>query len=183
MTFSSRVHESLVQLVEPRQDAACGVAASRTTYLWCIRSGTPGDRLDRDAHRLQLVDERPVDLGRRRHRDRLRVVLVEDQPHGDAALHGRVERCEQRVRRRRPRGAGRRSRCRASWSRRRERPRPAGRPTSAVWPPSVRKKKSSGGTAAIARLDLGLAGLLAGLVDLRRAAAASPSRPPPRDRR
>ena len=37
MTFSSRVHESAVQFVDPVQEAA-----SRTTYLWCIRSGTPG---------------------------------------------------------------------------------------------------------------------------------------------
>src|SRR5256714_15527682 len=38
MTFSSRVHESPVQFVEPVQTEA----ASRTTYLWCMRSGTPG---------------------------------------------------------------------------------------------------------------------------------------------
>ncbi len=38
MTFSSRCHESSVQFVEPVQT----LAASRTTYLWCIRSGTPG---------------------------------------------------------------------------------------------------------------------------------------------
>src|SRR6476661_954106 len=37
-TFSSRVHESAVQFVEPVQTQA----ASRTTYLWCIKSGTPG---------------------------------------------------------------------------------------------------------------------------------------------
>ena len=37
-TFSSRVHESSVQLVEPVHTDA----PSRTTYLWCIRSGTPG---------------------------------------------------------------------------------------------------------------------------------------------
>ena len=38
ITFSSRDHESFVQFVEPVQTAS----PSRTTYLWCIRSGTPG---------------------------------------------------------------------------------------------------------------------------------------------
>ena len=38
MTFSSRVHESSVQFVDPLQTAS----RSRTTYLWCIRSGQPG---------------------------------------------------------------------------------------------------------------------------------------------
>ena len=38
ITFSSRVHESSVQFVEPLQTAS----RSRTTYLWCIRSGQPG---------------------------------------------------------------------------------------------------------------------------------------------
>ncbi len=33
ITFSSRVHESLVQFVEPVSTAAPGVVASRTTYL------------------------------------------------------------------------------------------------------------------------------------------------------
>ena len=37
ITFSCRVHESEVQFVEPLSTAA----ASRTAYLWCIRSGTP----------------------------------------------------------------------------------------------------------------------------------------------
>src|SRR2546422_9719201 len=41
MTFSSLVHESFVQFVEPVQTVAASVAASRTMYLWCIRSGTP----------------------------------------------------------------------------------------------------------------------------------------------
>ena len=36
--FSSRVHESSVQLVEPVQTAS----PSRTTNLWCMRSGSPG---------------------------------------------------------------------------------------------------------------------------------------------
>ena len=37
ITFSWRLHESSVQLVEPDQTSV----PSRTTYLWCIRSGTP----------------------------------------------------------------------------------------------------------------------------------------------
>ena len=37
ITFSWRVHESSDQFVEPVQTAS----PSRTTYLWCIRSGTP----------------------------------------------------------------------------------------------------------------------------------------------
>ena len=37
MTFSWRDQESSVQLVEPVQTAS----PSRTTNLWCIRSGTP----------------------------------------------------------------------------------------------------------------------------------------------
>src|SRR3977135_603188 len=41
MTFSSRVHESFVQLVDPVQTHGSALAASRTMYLWCIRSGTP----------------------------------------------------------------------------------------------------------------------------------------------
>src|SRR5438876_958891 len=41
MTFSSRVHESFVQFMEPVQTVAASVAPSRTMYLWCIRSGTP----------------------------------------------------------------------------------------------------------------------------------------------
>src|SRR6202165_6215786 len=40
--FSSRFHESLVQFVDPVSTSAVGVAESRTTYLWCMRSGTPG---------------------------------------------------------------------------------------------------------------------------------------------
>ncbi len=38
MTFSSRDQESSVQLVEPLHTDE----PSRTTYLWCIRSGRPG---------------------------------------------------------------------------------------------------------------------------------------------
>src|SRR5438309_7086247 len=41
MTFSSFVQESFVQFMEPVQTVAVSAAASRTTYLWCIRSGTP----------------------------------------------------------------------------------------------------------------------------------------------
>ena len=37
ITFSWRVHDSSVQFVEPVQTDS----PSRTTYLWCIRSGTP----------------------------------------------------------------------------------------------------------------------------------------------
>ena len=37
-TFSWSVHESVVQFIEPVQTRL----PSRTTYLWCIRSGTPG---------------------------------------------------------------------------------------------------------------------------------------------
>ena len=36
--FSSRVHESSVQFADPLQTAV----RSRTTYLWCMRSGMPG---------------------------------------------------------------------------------------------------------------------------------------------
>ena len=36
-TFSCTDHESSVQFIEPVQSAS----PSRTTYLWCIRSGTP----------------------------------------------------------------------------------------------------------------------------------------------
>ncbi len=38
IAFSWRDHESFVQFIEPVQTAA----RSRTTYLWCIRSGSPG---------------------------------------------------------------------------------------------------------------------------------------------
>ena len=37
MTFSSRVHESSVQFVDPHQSAA----PSRTANLWCMRSPRP----------------------------------------------------------------------------------------------------------------------------------------------
>jgi hypothetical protein len=45
MTFSSRLHESLVQFVDPVRTVAGAVPTSRTTYLWCIRSGIPGTGL------------------------------------------------------------------------------------------------------------------------------------------
>ena len=38
VTFSCRDHESCDQFIEPVQT----VSRSRITYLWCIRSGTPG---------------------------------------------------------------------------------------------------------------------------------------------
>ena len=37
-TFSWSVHESVVQFIEPVHTDS----PSRTTYLWCIRSGMPG---------------------------------------------------------------------------------------------------------------------------------------------
>ena len=37
ITFSCRLHESSVQFVDPVQTSV----ASRTTYLWCMRSGMP----------------------------------------------------------------------------------------------------------------------------------------------
>ena len=37
IAFSCRVHESWDQFIDPVQTAS----RSRTTYLWCIRSGTP----------------------------------------------------------------------------------------------------------------------------------------------
>src|SRR5581483_6687206 len=52
------------------------------------------------ARAAQAIDEGPVDLRRRRDGDGLGVVLVEDQPHRDAARDGAVEGCEQRLRRR-----------------------------------------------------------------------------------
>ena len=42
ITFSSRVHESSVQFVEP----VSTVSSSRIAYLWCIRSGMPAAGLD-----------------------------------------------------------------------------------------------------------------------------------------
>jgi hypothetical protein len=38
ITFSWSVHESVVQFIDPVQTDS----PSRTTYLWCIRSGMPG---------------------------------------------------------------------------------------------------------------------------------------------
>src|SRR5260370_5044215 len=62
--------------------------------------GNARHRLDLHAYRTQLVDERPVDLRRRRHGDGLGVVLVEDQADGDAALDRRLEGVEHGGRRR-----------------------------------------------------------------------------------
>ena len=54
-----------------------------STYLWCIRSGTPGIGARRDRQRLEQLR---CGLRRRRHRDRPGVVDVVDEPDGDAAL-------------------------------------------------------------------------------------------------
>ena len=63
--------------------------------------GHAGDRHDLHARGLQAIDECPVDLRRRRHRDRLRVVLVEHQTDGDAAFDSGVESGKNRIGRRR----------------------------------------------------------------------------------
>ena len=55
-TFSCRDHESSVQFIDPVQTTAL----SRTTYLWCIRSGIAGDRLPLDGQgRDQLARRAP----------------------------------------------------------------------------------------------------------------------------
>ena len=87
-TFSWRVQESIVQLAEPVQTAS----PSRTTYLWCIRSGMPGMPF---ARRPELLEH--VALGARRRRLEGRrsgpgVVVVEGQPHPHAAAHGGAQR-------------------------------------------------------------------------------------------
>ena len=87
ITFSWRLHESSVQFVEPDQTSV----PSRTTNLWCIRSGTPGDRARRHRQRLDRLGPR---LGRRRHGDRPGVVDVVDEPDRDPALLRREERRE-----------------------------------------------------------------------------------------
>ena len=80
MTFSSRVHESSVQFVEPLQTAS----RSRTTYLWCIRSGQPGTRRGLERQRLDQVGLR---LRRWRHgRTLVGLVDVVDEPNVNAAL-------------------------------------------------------------------------------------------------
>ena len=55
MTFSSLVQESFVQFVEPVQTVAPSVDASRTMYLWCIRSGTPDTGLVKTPRLLMNV--------------------------------------------------------------------------------------------------------------------------------
>ena len=85
MTFSSRVHESPVQFVDPVQTEA----ASRTTYLWCIRSGTPG---------IAAVGKGSASsasgsvIGGGGTGDVLRVVEVVGEADGDAALLRVAER-------------------------------------------------------------------------------------------
>ena len=81
MMFSQRVHESSVQFVEPVQTDS----PSRTANLWCMRSGTPGNRLRRH---LEAVDERRLAARRREERWGLLAVDVEGKPHGDAPLLG-----------------------------------------------------------------------------------------------
>ena len=56
-----------------------------------------GDRLHLHSDRFQTMYERPVDLGWWRHRDGHRVVLVEDEPHGDPSFDRGLEGGEQRV--------------------------------------------------------------------------------------
>jgi hypothetical protein len=56
----------------------------------------PVDRLGVHADRLQAIDELPVDLGGWRIDDRAGMILVEHQPHRYSALHGGVERGQQR---------------------------------------------------------------------------------------
>ncbi len=79
MTFSSRVHESSVQFVEPVHTAA----PSRTTYLWCMRSGTPG--MAAVGKGIASSVSGSV-LGGGGDRDLLRVVEVVREADGDAAL-------------------------------------------------------------------------------------------------
>ncbi len=84
-TFSSRVQESAVQLVEPVQTAS----PSRTTYLWCIRSGVPGiDAVGKGSVSRSSGSARE----RRRHREALCLLDVVDEPDGDAAAHSADER-------------------------------------------------------------------------------------------
>ena len=54
------------------------------------------NRLDLHANRSEAVDECPVDLRRRRIGDAGRVVLVEHEPGGDAALDRGLERAQHR---------------------------------------------------------------------------------------
>ena len=87
MMFSCRDQESSVQFVEPVQTSS----SSRTTNLWCMRSGIPGTRQRLDGKRLDRDGRR---LGRRRNGDRPRVRDVVEQPDRDATLLRREERRE-----------------------------------------------------------------------------------------
>ena len=88
---------------------------SRTTYLWCIRSGTPAIARARRAERR---DQLAVGLRRRRHRDRVAVVEVVDEADGDAALDRRADRARSVSARLRP-GGSRSARSRVTARRRR----------------------------------------------------------------
>ena len=87
MTFSWRDQESSVQFVDPVQTAS----PSRTTNLWCMRSGIPGNPARLDRQRLDRLGGR---LRRRRDGDRPGMGDVVDQPDGDAALNRGEQRCE-----------------------------------------------------------------------------------------
>ena len=85
-TFSCRVHESSVQLSEPVQT----VALVADDELVVHQVGDAGDRLSLDG---EAGDQQHVRLGRRRHRDRVRVVDVV----GEAHAHATVGRAAHRV--------------------------------------------------------------------------------------
>ena len=112
MTFSCRVQESFVQLREPVQTAS----PSRTTYLWCIRSGTPAIAAGGQA---ELEDVRGRAGRRGRHGDRPRVVDVVGDPDVDPA-RGRVLSASCTISSASSRAGGRRARCRARRSARGE---------------------------------------------------------------
>ena len=110
MTFSCRDHESSVQFVDPAQTAS----PSRTTNLWCMRSGTPAIRACLDRERLDRLGR---GLRRRRHRDRPRVGDVVER--GGRRRRAAPPRAGMRARAppRRSRSGRRRARCRASSAR------------------------------------------------------------------
>ena len=87
MTFSWRDHESSVQFVDPAHTAS----PSRTTNLWCMRSGTPATAACLEGQRLDRLGR---GLRRRGHRDRPRVGDVVDEADSDSALHRREQGCE-----------------------------------------------------------------------------------------
>src|SRR3954452_20071895 len=84
MMFSSRVQESVVQLVEPHQSAA----PSRTRYLWCMRSGSPGIAFSGTPSSARMSGRV---LGGGGHGDLEKSVCVERDPHRDAARMGRAK--------------------------------------------------------------------------------------------